>query len=322
MSVLLVDGNNMAYRAKYAFNLSNKGMDVSISYGMLRMLKKLMEKFEPSSVIVCWDGGVPEFRRQAVPSYKANRHLDDDPLERDNFITQVQELDLYAFPLMGIVSARRIGAEADDLLYHASRIMADSDVIIVTSDKDLLQSINGWVSVYAPNKDKLYTADNIEDELDIPLSQYIDWRAVQGDSSDNIPGVKGVGEKTATKLFKTYGSLTGIVNMALGINPNTDKKMTERMKENINDFGFERLSANVKVMALYADRVGARMEIINAVNKWKPANKTRIKRYLMNNAFASLMDGKFYHLLLDLDKPSMILDGVRCPAIYPKRVPV
>lgn len=322
MSVtLLIDGNNMAYRAKYAFNLSNRGEDVSVSYGMLRMLKKLMERFEPTSVIVCWDGGIPEFRRQALPSYKANRHIDDDPLEYEGFLAQIQELDLYAFPLMGIISARKIGAEADDLLFHGSRIVASKHNIIVTSDKDLLQAVNEWVSVYSPNKDILYSINDIEYELDVPLTQYIDWRALQGDSSDNIPGVKGIGDKTATKLFKKYGTLTGIVNMALGINPNKDKKMSERMKENINDFGFEGLSANIKVMALYADRVGAKMEIIRAVDNWMPANKNRIKRYLMNNAFASLMDGGFYHLLLNLENPGVYVEGLRCPVIAPRRVP-
>jgi 5'-3' exonuclease len=310
----------MAYRAKYAFSLSNRGEDVSVSYGMLRMIKKLMERFEPKSVIVCWDGGVPEFRCKAVPSYKANRHKDDDPLEYESFLAQMIELDTYAFPLMGIISARKEGAEADDLMHHASRILLE-DSIIVTSDKDLIQSVNPQVDVYSPNKDKLYTLDNIEDELDIPLTQYIDWRALQGDSSDNIPGVKGIGEKTATKLFKEYGTLTGIVNKALGINPN-GKKMSERMSENIKDFGFRKLTANIKVMALYADRVGARMAIIDAVDHCKPSSKDRIKRYLINNAFVSLMDGEFYHSLTELECPQLYIEGVQCPAIAPKRTAI
>lgn len=320
MTTLLIDGNNMAYRAKYAFNLSNRGEDVSVSYGMLRMIKKLMEQFEPKSVIVCWDGGVPEFRCKAVPSYKANRHKDDDPLEYESFLAQIIELDTYAFPLMGIVSARKVGAEADDLMHHGSRMLLDNS-IIVTSDKDLIQSINAVVSVYSPNKDKLYTRDNIDSELDIPLDQYLDWRALQGDSSDNISGVTGIGEKTATKLFKEYGSLTGIVNTALGLNPER-KKMSPKMSENINDFGFERITANLKVMALYADRVGARVEIIEAIERCKPSNKDRIKRYLMNNAFVSLMDGEFYHSLTELECPQLWLQDLRCPVIAPKRVAI
>ena len=320
MTSLLVDGNNMAYRAKYAFSLSNKGEDVSVSYGMLRMIKKLIEQFEPKSVIVCWDGGIPEFRREALPCYKANRHKDDDPLEYESFITQVRELDTYTFPLMGIVSARRDGAEADDLLYHASRII-EGDSIIVTSDKDLLQAINESVSVYTPNKDILYTFDNVEDMIDIPMSYYIDWRAIQGDSSDNIPGVKGVGEKTATKLFQDYGTLTGIVNAALGLNP-IDKKLSPKLSDNIKEFGFEKIAANIKVMALYADRVGAKMEIIQAIKRCKPSNKDRIKRYLMNNAFVSLMDGDFYYALTELECPQVNLQNKRCPVVAPKRIAI
>jgi DNA polymerase-1 len=320
MTTLLIDGNNMAYRAKYTFNLSHKGVDVSVIYGVLRMINSLANKFEPSSIIVCWDGGIPEFRRQALPEYKANRHRDDDPLEYEDFLRQIQSLEMYTLPLLGVISARKDGAEADDLIYHASRIIS-GDIIIVTSDKDLLQAINMRTKVYSPNKDIVYTEEIVMDEFGISVEDYVHWRAIQGDSSDNISGVKGIGEKTATKLFNEFGSLTGIVNKALGINPR-EGNISDRLKDNINEFGFQKLTANVKVMALYADRVGAKMEIIRAVERWRPSNKDRIKHYLMRNAFASLMNGDFYYSMTLLDRPRILTDGIRCPAVAPKRVPV
>lgn len=321
-TTIIIDGNNMAHRARYAFSLSNKGEDVSVLYGFIRMLKSLMEKFDTAQVIVCWDGGVPEFRRQCMPEYKANRHLDDDPLEYDSFLTQMQELDTWVLPMMGVTSVRKIGSEADDLMWHASRIIGSQDIIIVTSDKDLLQAVNMYVRVYAPNKDKVYKESDVEDYIGIPSRRYIDWRALQGDSSDNITGVKGIGEKTATKLFKEFGTLTGIVNAALGHNPDKNKKMSERIANNINEFGFKGLSDNIYVSTLYFDRVGARISIMDAVDDWKPANKLRFKKYLMSKAFATLMDGEFYGLIMNLQQPVYYTDGMRTPVVPPNRIPV
>lgn len=321
-TAIVIDGNNMAHRARYAFSLSNKGDDVSVLYGFLRMLKSSMEKFDPEYVIVCWDGGVPEFRRQRMPEYKANRHLDDDPLEYENFLDQIRELDTWALPMIGITSVRKLGAEADDLMWHASRIVSATDIIIITSDKDLLQAVNQRVKVYAPMKDVTYGVDDVEDITGVPLNQYMDWRALQGDSSDNITGVKGIGEKTATKLFKEYGNITNIFNAALGVYPDKDKKMTERIANNIREFGFKRLADNVYTSTLYFDRVGAKVSIMDAVADWKPANKIRFKKYLMSKAFASLMDGEFYGLLMNLQQPTYYVDGMRTPVVTSKRAPV
>jgi 5'-3' exonuclease len=321
-TAIIIDGNNMAHRARYAFSLSNKGEDVSVLYGFMRMLKKSMERFDPDYAIVCWDGGIPEYRRQRVPEYKANRHLDDDPLEYDIFLSQVQELDIWALPMMGVISVRKSGAEADDLIWHASRLITADKVIIITSDKDLYQAANNRVHIYSPVKDIVYGVDDVEGYAGVPLSNYVDWRALQGDSSDNIAGVKGIGEKTATKLFKEFDTLTGIVNMALGHHPDRAKKMSERLKNNIKEFGFERLINNIYVMNLYFDRVGARISIIEAISDWKPANKIRFKKYLMSKAFASLMDGEFYGMLMKLEQPRYYIKGIRTPVVPPKRVAV
>ena len=319
-TAIIIDGNNMAHRARYAFSLSNKGEDVSVLYGFLKMLKKSMEVFDPDYVIVCWDGGIPEYRRQRVPEYKANRHLDDDPLEYDSFVSQMQELDTWVLPMMGVISARKSGAEADDLMWHASRIISTEDIVIITSDKDLLQAASDRVRIYSPTKDAVYGVEDVEDYAGVPLINYVDWRALQGDSSDNIAGVKGIGEKTATKLFNEFGSLTGIVNMALGHCPDRDKKMSKHLKDNINEFGFEKLVNNIYVMTLYFDRVGAKISIMDAVADWKPANKMRFKKYLMSKAFVSLMDGEFYGSIMGLQQPHCYIENMRTPVVPPKRV--
>jgi DNA polymerase-1 len=317
MTILIVDGNNMAHRARHTFSLSNKGVDVSTTYGTLRMLQSIISKNKPTSVIVCFDGGIPEFRRRAIPEYKANRHKDEDPAMWEDFNRQMNELSDYALPLMGMVVAKKPCAEADDLMYHASRMCTEKS-IIVTSDKDLFQAVNENVSVLNPARDTLYTVDNFQEKVGIALKDYIDWRALQGDGSDNIPGVVGIGEKTATKLFDTFGSLTRIVNAALGHHPT--QRLEGKIAENIMMFGWERLSKNVLATALYADRVGARQAIIDATEEHTVANKDRVKRYLMKNGFVSLMDGSFYGCILRLQKPELNTDNMRIPVVAGRRV--
>lgn len=287
MTTLIIDGNNLAHRCRHVFSLSNKGVDVSVTYGVLHNINALVKKFHPTSIIVGWDGGVPEFRRKTVPEYKANRDH-GDPVEYDNFLRQTCELHDYAFPMMGIISVRKPGAEADDLIYHASRIL-EGDHIIVTGDKDLLQAVNQDTQVFVPGKDLLVNLDNFEEIAGIDKASYIDWRALQGDSSDNIAGVTGIGEKTATKLFHEFKTLTNITNAALGHYPGPEK-LTDKIAASIVTFGFERIAKNIYITALYADRVGARKAIVQGMDCFHPADHTRVKKYLLRNAFVSLME--------------------------------
>jgi DNA polymerase I len=314
-TTLIIDGNNLAHRVRHTVSLSNKGVDVSVTYGFIRNIVSLYDKFKPNSIMVCWDGGVPNFRRVAVPEYKASRDH-GDPDEYADFLRQVQELSDYAFPMMGVVSVRKIGSEADDLMYHASKMLVGK-AIIVSTDKDMLQCIDQHTMVYMPFTDKLYGKMEFEAEYNIDLKDYIHWRALVGDGSDNIAGVHGVGEKTATKLFHEYGSLIGITNAALGINP--DGKLTGAIGEAIVNFGYDRISKNIFVMALYADRVGARASVIEAVKQYKPANKDRIRKYFMRNAFASLVGscGTFDRLTV----PKLNTTNLRTPVIHGRRVP-
>ena len=315
---LIIDGNNMAHRCRHVFSLSNKGEDVSVKYGFLRVLQSLMKRFKPTSVIVCWDGGTPEFRRKSVPEYKIHRDH-GDPVDYADFLRQIDELITYALPIMGVINVRRSGAEADDLMYHASRMLVD-DCIIVTSDKDLFQAIADGVKVYNPARETLYDADVLKDEIGIDVTKYVDWRAIQGDGSDNIPGVPGIGEKTATKLFYEWGTLTGIVNAALGVNPRGS--IEGKIGENIRAFGWDKIYMNVYVMALYADRVGARKSVLDACSHYSSCNVNIVKRYLLKNTFISLIDSSFLGPISKLVKPKIRTKGLRMPVVPFKRRPV
>lgn len=320
---LIIDGNNLAHRCKHVFSLSNNGTDVSVTYGFIRVLSSLMNKFKPTSVFVAWDGGIPEYRREAVPEYKANRHVDEDPFAYEDFIRQMQELSDYALPIMGMVCARKVGVEADDLMYHAAKLSTDKEIIIVSGDADMLQAINGNIRVYSPSREKLYDAKTFEEDygFEFSVGNYIDWRALQGDGSDNIPGVYGIGEKTATKLITKYGDISKIFNAACGRLP--EDNLTGKIAERIQEFGIERLFRNVKAMALYADRIGSRQEIYESTSAFMKANRKLVKIYFMKNAFVSLMDGSLYKSIEILEKPSFVDETkVRVPIVCNRRFPI
>jgi 5'-3' exonuclease len=318
---LVIDGNHLAYRCKFVYALSYNGIDTSVTYGFLKSLVTLYDKFHPSSIVVCWDGGIPEFRRVAVPEYKAGRHVDEDPLAREDFYRQMNELHKM-FSYMNILSIRGHGIEADDLMYHFTRMAIDK-TIIVTGDKDLYQAINAKTKVYNPGKEKLYDENAVMDEFGISVEQLVDWRALQGDGSDNIPGVSGIGEKTSTKLFKEWGSLTAIINAALGHDPGKMvHQLSPALSAKICAFGMERIFKNIYVMALYADRVGARKVILDAYDEERlPYSRTFITRYLLKNAFATLLD-KLPGYCGKLQLPLVSTADIRIPIVGMKRVAI
>lgn len=313
-TLLLIDGNNLAYRCRYTFQLSNAGVDVSVTYGFLKVLESLIKKQRPTSVIVAWDGKVPKFRRHLVPEYKANRHVDEDPEVRADFFRQMNELHNYALPRMGIMSVRKDYVEADDLLYHASKISLHDENIIVTGDKDLLQAITSTTKVFSPIKNKLYGIAEFEEEHGFELSKFIWWKALQGDGSDNIPGINKVGEVTAAKLIKEHESIISIFSdIETG-------KFRGKIAENIKEFGYERLVNNYKVVDLSLDRTGARCALLEELSYVKQCDKKALKNYFLRNAFISLLDS-LPSMCSNLQYPKFNI-FMRYPVIVSERIPV
>jgi len=278
----------------------------------------MISKYGATSVVVCWDGGIPNFRRADVPEYKANRsHGEDDPDGYADFLRQMQELQDYTFPMMGIVSVRREGCEADDLVYHACSMLTGAK-LVVSSDKDLLQTL-AFPNVRVLKGEKIYTKEVLEEEIGIPFRWFVDWRAIQGDSSDNIPGVRGIGEKTATKLMNEIGDVIMIYNAAMGKSQKKDM-LSQKMKDAIVAFGQTRLIRNIHAMALYQDRVGARFALNDAITLRTPANGNRINKYLMQNAFSSLIGDMLASNMCSLTTPEM--QEVKIPLSCGRRFPL
>lgn len=291
--ILLVDGNNMAYRALYKFNLSNKGIDVSVTFGMLRMLISIIRKHRPRAVIVAWDGGIPKYRRALLPQYKAHRKKDDD---RDwgDIHRQMNELCDYTLPMCGIMTVRGKDMEADDLLATASRVVNDRPYI-VTMDDDLLQCVDGRTSVIKPLKGIIIDRSNFVKHIGVESEQYLLYKTLVGDGSDNIPGVKSIGPKTAAKLLVVWRGCWEALHYL------PKKTLTARQLDAILSLGEEAFWTMYDVMDLSCDRVGAHKVILDRA--WSSFNLKRFKRYCMKNAFVSLLGGDVSQIFNSLQIP-------------------
>lgn len=269
INTFIIDGNNMAHRARHSYSLSYRGVDTSVTFGVMSMLRALIKTHRPHSLVMCWDGGTPLYRKELVPSYKDNRDRSDDGTYHE-FVSQLKELQ-EILPYFGIMSLYRRGIEADDLMYHASRMLEADDIVIVTTDGDLLQAVNEQVSVLKPKKngEELVTVENFMQMVSgVRVEQYLSWRVCQGDSSDNIPGIPGVGPKTAWKIV-------------------CGDRLSDKIQSNLNTFISSGVYDDSKMcMDLQYDRCGARDVILNS--DYVRYNGLKTKSWCIERGFVSL----------------------------------
>ena len=205
--VLLIDGTSFCYRAYYAIpSLSNsKGEPTNAIYGFITMMRKLMADTAPEYVAVCFDRREPTFRHDRFKEYKAHRKPMPDDLGE-----QMEPIKNYC-KLTGFALFEKAGYEADDILgtLAVSGAKKNYEVFIVTGDKDAMQLVNDKVKILSPQKENLiYDTAAVRRRFDgLGPEKVTDVMALMGDSSDNIPGVRGIGEKTAVKLIQEFGSI-------------------------------------------------------------------------------------------------------------------
>lgn len=207
--LLLLDGNSLAYRAFFALPLltNDQGIHTNAVYGFTTMLQKILEEEKPTKMLVAFDAGKTTFRHSTYSEYKGGRQKTPPELSEqfpylrkllDAYRIKQYELDLY---------------EADDIIGTLSKEADEQklEVIIVSGDKDLTQLASDNTTVYITRKGitdiEHYTPSHIEEKYGLTPHQIIDMKGLMGDSSDNIPGVPGVGEKTAIKLLKQYPTI-------------------------------------------------------------------------------------------------------------------
>jgi DNA polymerase-1 len=207
---LLVDGHAYAYRAFHAIRhlTGPAGQPTNAIFGFVKMLTRLREVLAPTHLGVVWDGGLSAERVVALPDYKAQR----PPMPPD-LAGQMDEIAAY-LAAVGVASFRQVGVEADDYLALAARRAAASgvSVVIASADKDFMQLVTPNVGLLNPNDatPAVWSEVQVREKTGVEPEQIVDWLSLTGDAVDNIPGVTGVGMKTATALLKQFGSVAAM----------------------------------------------------------------------------------------------------------------
>jgi len=231
----LVDGSALAYKAYYAFArnplMNSKGENTSAVFGFTRSLLKILDEQKPEYLAVVFDRPEPTFRHKDFAEYKAQRApMPDDMAPQIPRIKEVVEA-------LGVPVLELPGYEADDIIATLARRAAERGmkVTIVSGDKDLAQLVNDRIRVYNPRKAgeevEILDRKGVEEKLGVPPERVVDLLALTGDSVDNIPGVKGIGPKTATQLLKQFGSLEGIYENIENVRPERVKRLLQEQEE-------------------------------------------------------------------------------------------
>lgn len=207
-TVYLVDGSSYVHRAYHAIrNLSNsKGLPTNAVFGFVKMILKLMEDKDPGYMVVAFDAKGPTFRHDLYDAYKANR----PPMPED---LQVQIPYIHDFVKgLNVTMIEKTGYEADDIIGTLARLWEEKGyrIVIITGDKDFRQLLSPNISLWDTMKDQVTDLASFHEEYGLEPSQVIDLMGLSGDASDNIPGVPGVGEKTALKLIKQFKTLESV----------------------------------------------------------------------------------------------------------------
>lgn len=282
---LVVDGNSLTYRAFFALPTdmaTASGQVTNAVFGFTSMLINVLKDHRPDGVLVAFDRPEPTFRHEAEPLYKAQREAAPDILRQQMGLVR-EVLDA-----VGITAIDRAGWEADDLIASMSDRLVDAghEVIIVTGDRDSYQLVHDpdvkvlynkrGVSDYA-----FYDEAGIEERTGVRPDRYVEYAALRGDSSDNLPGVPGVGEKTAAKLINKYGGLDGIFDHV--------DEQTPKLRESLAEHE-QRARTNLELMRLRHDAPVDDVDLDQLAVTPDPAELARLFDFLEFRTLASRLN--------------------------------
>ena len=225
--LFLIDGSGYLYRAFYGLrNFARRdGFPTNAIFGFVKMLRKLVEEHRPERLAMIYDSKGSTFRHQLDPNYKANRK--SMPEELRSQIPIIHAL----VEAYNIASFQQVGFEADDLIgtMAIAAQQAGFEVVIVSGDKDLMQLVSPHISMFDPGKDQWFREAEVEARWGVPADQVIQILGLAGDSSDNIPGVPKIGEKTAAQLIQKFGDIDNLLN-------NLDAVPQPMRRRNLSEF--------------------------------------------------------------------------------------
>ena len=271
--IYLIDASSVFFRAYYAIPFMQvvrprkQRLYTNAAYGYLTTTLKILNQFKPQYIVHCFDRKEPSHRVNYYPDYKANREaMPEDLAEQIPYIHELTDL-------LGITRMDKKGYEADDVIgslaYWAQS--QNMETVIVSSDKDFAQLVNPSVTLYDPMKDITYDTDGVKNKWGVLPSQIVDYLAIVGDSSDNIPGVRGLGPKGAQKLFSNYKTLEDIYDHLDSLTPRLVNQLTQSKKE-----------------AFVSQRLARIITDIPLVSKLKEVEKNPIHEEKMKNLLDDL----------------------------------
>lgn len=251
---VLIDGSNMLFRAYYAVpaHLSTStGQPTNAVYGFVTMLGKLLDRKHPDFAAVVFDPVGGSFRNRESSDYKANREsMPPDLASQIPLIDRVVEA-------LELKVLRVTDFEADDVIATLARQGEElgHQVIIVSSDKDFSQLINDRVQLFDGMRDLMYNAELVEKKFGVPPHQFVDFQALCGDKIDNIPGVPGIGKKTASKLLQDYGNLDAVLENLEAVGGSVAKKIEAHREDALLSRRLARLDTSVEHGLTFDDLV-------------------------------------------------------------------
>jgi DNA polymerase I len=279
--VLLLDGHSLAYRAFFALPdtlVTSSGQVTNAVYGFTAMLIKLLADERPQGVVVCFDKGTPQFRLDRYALYKAGRAATPD-LFRQQLPLIREVLEALCIPMIELE-----GYEADDLLATLTKhARAEAcDVIIVTGDRDILQLVRDGVTVIMTRRGisdvTRYDRPAVLERYSVTPEQWIDFVALKGESADNLPGVPGIGDKTAAQLINKYGDIEQVITHADELTP----KLREAVKTNA-----DQVRINKELGRLLDD---VRLELDPAKLRLEAWDDEQVRKLFLSLEFRSLHD--------------------------------
>lgn len=274
--LFLIDGSGYFYRAFYALrNMSRSdGFPTNAIFGFVKMLRKLMEEHRPERVAMVFDSKGPTFRHQMDPAYKANRKPMPDALRAQIPVIQAA-VEAYNIPCFKVP-----GYEADDILgtLAVAGEQAGLEVVIVSGDKDLMQMVSPHICLLDPGKDQWIRAPEVEARWGVPPNKVTQILALSGDSSDNIPGVPKIGDKTAALLIQQFGDLETLLQHLDQVpQPSRRRNLTEHADK-------ARLSLRLATI----DRAVPMTYDLDALRTQSP-NREQLRALFVEMAFTSLV---------------------------------
>jgi len=229
--LLLIDGHYYAFRSFYAIqNLTSPtGEPTNAVFGCVKAFFRMIDQLKPELAVVFFDEGLPKTRLALQPDYKGNR------AETPEMLVSQFPVIRRVLPALGLKAVSVEGEEADDLIASYARAGQEKglEVVVATNDKDLMQLVNETCFIYRPEQEgfQLMGIPEVEKKWGVPPRQLLELLILTGDSVDNIPGVPGVGPKTAASLIQSHGSVQGILEHLSSIKQERIRKLLEESRE-------------------------------------------------------------------------------------------